>query len=98
MFTTFGSLFYDCDENILDEYLTSIFNNLNISELVEYINNRFSLVEELVNSYLEQSFGSKIFSKILFVFSAGKFEKKIKKFFFYFFKFIYYIKDWYGMK
>lgn len=73
-----GALFLDVIE-VLEKTLQILTNILDIKDFSFVINDIIGFVEELVNSYLEQSYGNKIFTKLIYFFTIPHFDNKIRK-------------------
>ena len=69
--------------NVLDNelfcHMQNIFSILKISEIQKFFNKNFYLFEELSNAFLSNSYGNKVFTKLMFIFTIDGFEKKMIK-------------------
>lgn len=80
LFKIQGGLFYEIDSKYLDYHLNFFLNYLEIDDFALLINKNTSFVEELVNSYLEQSFGNAIFTKLIYFFTIPAFDLNLRRF------------------
>jgi hypothetical protein len=79
LFKSDECLFLNIQEALLNENLDKLFSILKASEIQTFFNKNYYLFEELLQAFLMNSYGNKIFTKLLFIFTMEGFEKKIIK-------------------
>lgn len=78
IFTMEGALFLDIDQETLNHNLEFLIKMVDIKLFSAIINKIPSYIEKLVNSFLEQSYGNKIFTKLIYFFTVDFFQTKIR--------------------
>lgn len=78
LFTMEGALFLDITPESLNQTLEFLIRMLDIKVFSAIINKIPSFVEQIVNSFLEQSYGNKIFAKLVYFFTIDYFQTKIR--------------------
>ena len=86
LFKCEGGLFWEIDQKKLEEFVDFAIKMLDLKEFAGFINKNRSFIEEIANSFCEQSFGNAVFSKILYFFTRSCFDTKIRRSFLIFLK------------
>ena len=74
-----GGLFLEFDQKKLENFLIFLFSLMNLKDLSDFLHKNAHIVEEIVNSYLEQSFGNHIFTKFVHYFTQPCFDHKTRR-------------------
>jgi len=79
LFLCEGGLFFEIDQQRLENTLKQLILLLDLKDLAFFLNKNPHILEEIINSYLEQSFGNSLFTKFLYFFVNPLFDLKIRK-------------------
>ena len=78
-----GGLFLEFDQKKLENFLIVLFSLMNLKDLSDFLHKNAHMVEEIGNSYLEQSFGIRFLLNLYIILPSHILTKKSEGFLYF---------------